>query len=180
MKSLNCKYLKLFFKIFLYLLISGIIFLFGYILFCKIFLKQEIPMIFGYGTAVVTTNSMEPTLNINDLIFIHTQNDYKVDDIIAFVDNDKNLVVHRIVEIKDNLYYTKGDNIQSKIDKEPKTIQQIKGKVVGVCANVGEVAMFLQTPLGVLVLFAGIGLLYLFISMVISGFRRENNLQDEE
>ena len=95
-------------KIFFVIVASALV---GYNLFlinAKVFLKEKLPMPLGYGTAVVVSNSMSPTLEINDLIIVKETNDYETGDVIVY-DDGKVLVVHRIVEIDDYVFIAKGD-----------------------------------------------------------------------
>lgn len=80
-----------------------------------------VPNIFGVAPLTVESNSMEPTLNVNDLLFCEVKSDpyqdYEVGDIVTFkivVDGEERLNTHRIVEKlpeKGITYYrTQGDN----------------------------------------------------------------------
>jgi len=71
---------------------------------------------FGIGQAVVASNSMEPKLYINDLIF-YQETDTKtieVGDIIVYEKLDKQnnpiLVVHKVIHIADGYVTTQGEN----------------------------------------------------------------------
>jgi signal peptidase len=81
--------------------------------------NNETPSLFGYGAAVVKTNSMEDTIMVGDLIFIHEvdPDTLVVGDIITFwkPDADPDITItHRIVEITETpegrLFSTAGDN----------------------------------------------------------------------
>lgn len=70
-----------------------------------------IPYIFGYHPLVVLTGSMEPTYKIGSIIYYHQvpESDLKIGDPITFKLSDGTIVTHRINEIIDNEYQTKGD-----------------------------------------------------------------------
>lgn len=121
-----------------------ILIFFNYLLICKYFYKQNIPLLFGYGTAVVVSNSMAPIIEKNDLILLQRQDTYSVGDIITFEDDNKSLVTHRIVNIENGNYFTKGDN-NDLIDN--KNINQIYGKVVKVFNGFGGVVEYLKSPI---------------------------------
>ena len=42
---------------------------------------------FGYRLFVITSDSMAPTFNENDMIFVKTTNDYEIGDIITYKNN---------------------------------------------------------------------------------------------
>ena len=51
----------------------------------------------GTGALIVITGSMEPTINIKEMIIIKEQKDYKVLDIVTYKDEKGTLITHRIV-----------------------------------------------------------------------------------
>ena len=102
------------------------------IIFQKIVYKNKTPSFFGYKSFIVLTGSMEPTLNIGDIVFIKETTDIKEQDIVSFKINNA-IVTHRIVEIKKEndktLYTTKGD-ANSGNDTEVLRIEDIEGKYI--------------------------------------------------
>ena len=69
-----------------------------------------IPVLWGYKPLVIISGSMEPILKVGGILYykeIDTQ-DYKINDIVVFK-STKYLISHRIVEITDNGFITKGD-----------------------------------------------------------------------
>ena len=131
-----------------FLLVSNL-----YLIINKHFLKNPYPNIFGYSTAVVISGSMEPHISVNDMIIIKEQNEYKKGDVISFIDG-KSLVTHRIADVTDAGFITKGDANNAE-DKEPVTSKQIAGKVVFAIPYVGLVLEYLQSPLGIMILILG-------------------------
>ena len=88
---------------------------------CIKILKQEYAAIKGYTILEVVSGSMEPTINIGDLIVINVNdNNYKQGDIVTFRDIEGSFVTHRIINIDDEVMTTKGDNNDT-IDDEIKT-----------------------------------------------------------
>ena len=61
------------------------------------------------ATLRVQGRSMWPTLTAGDLITIEAQPEYRVGDVVAFDNGRSSLVVHRIVEVSDVQYRTRGD-----------------------------------------------------------------------
>lgn len=108
------------------------------------------PQVFGWSSAVVISGSMADAINVNDLVVVHNQDSYETDDVIMF-ESGRNLVTHRIINITDEGFTTKGD-ANNTADANPVTEEQIVGKVVWVIPKVGVVIGWLQTPLGMLCL----------------------------
>lgn len=103
----------------------------------------------GFTSAVVLTGSMEETISPNDMVIVHTQKDYKVDDIVMY-STDSSTVTHRIIELKENGYITKGDANNTDDGTIPN--ERIIGKVVLIVPKVGVTISFLLSPLGMLLL----------------------------
>lgn len=113
-----------------------------------------IPTVFGYGFAAVQTGSMEPQIAAGDFIVIHAEDEYAVGDVITFYDSARGeYVTHRIIQITESGFTTKGDanNAQDLF-----TVPQgaVVGKVVAVMNGLGSFIAFLQTPAGMFVLIA--------------------------
>ncbi len=102
-----------------------------------------VPVIFSYHPLVVLSGSMEPTIKVGSLIYYKEKNDYNVNDIISF--NIKGqTVTHRIVDVLDDNYITKGDANESN-DLNPIKKDNIKGKVSNITINyIGYYLKFLN------------------------------------
>lgn len=89
--------------------------------------------LFGYRIYRIGSGSMDPYLEVNDVILIKSQNDYKVDDIITYKSNDNEYITHRIVEIDGDKIITKGDanNTEDKPIKKNNIIGKLVFKFVG-------------------------------------------------
>ena len=126
--------------------------------------KSSVPMFMGYAYMVVLTPSMTGSINQGDMVIIKKTNDYKVNDVITYVEAEgATPVTHRIVYYDQDTgaYITKGDaNYTS--DPYPVTQEQIAGKVVSIIPKFGWVARWFIN---------GGGLLYLvaMIAVVIGG-----------
>ena len=125
------------------------------IIFQKIIWKKKIPNFLGYKNFIVLTGSMEPTLNIGDIVFVKETTDIREQDIVSFKANNA-IVTHRIVEIKKedekNLYITKGD-ANSGNDTEELSIENIEGKYCFKIPFLGNVILFFQKTIGIISLF---------------------------
>lgn len=126
--------------------------------------KIEEISLFGYKAYIITTNSMEPTINSGDTLI--TQNikeeDLQVGDIITF--KKKGVVIsHRITDIEEKegkkLYSTKGDN-NTVEDLEKVEYSEIKGKAVLTIPKLGKLIQFLNNKIVFLVIILIILLLY--------------------
>lgn len=71
----------------------------------------------------VASGSMEPTLEVGDVIISKKTNDYNVGDIVTYSKNNSN-ITHRIESINDETIITKGDN--NKSEDQPISKAQIK------------------------------------------------------
>jgi signal peptidase len=114
----------------------------------------------GYTPMIVETDSMSPTFESGDLIFIKTCDPSKLEegDIITFhtiIDNEYALNTHRIVEINDadgvRSYVTKGDN-NDVSDTHIIADGDIVGKYVGKLSKLGKVMDLLSSSAGFLII----------------------------
>jgi len=119
---------------------------------------------------VVTTKSMEPTLNAGDLIYVKSvaPSDLQVGDVITFKSPTKyisgTLITHRVVNISYETneidFKTKGDN-NPVTDPWTVTASDIIGRQTYVLKGVGNYFLWMQTPAGLTTL-ATVLVLYLF------------------
>ena len=160
------------------------IFIFVIILYTTIFsikkfiFKEDIPSIFGIKNFIVISGSMEPAIEVGDIVFIQKTDDIRENDIIAF--KYKNSVItHRVKEVVDNngnkAYLTKGD-ANSQVDDEMVLKKDVYGKSVFVLKKVGNIVLFFRTPVGLM----AITILFL-ISIAIStiNFKKKVDKDDE-
>ena len=131
-------HLKKIIKIIVNLITCFLLLILGLIIYGKIvitFTDNSYPNYFGYTFFEVASGSMEPTLQINDVILIKIgKNDLKKDDIIAF-NVDDTIITHRILFIDGRIITVKGDN-NNVVDK-PITNDQVIGKVVKIFPELG-------------------------------------------
>lgn len=113
----------------------------------KITGKQVAP-VFGWSAAVVISGSMSGSIEINDMVVIHRQNDYEAGDVITF-ENNGSLLTHRILEETPEGFLTKGD-ANNTPDTNPVGYERIMGKVVWVIPGVGRFIELARSPLGML------------------------------
>ncbi len=129
------------------------------------------PSVFGYTSMIVMSGSMSGTapdhIEIGDLIITKPAGELRVGDIITFLENGRTAVTHRIIAINpDGSYVTKGD-ANNGADLAPVLRENVIGKFWFRVPKLGEVAMFAQTPKGML-LFIGVPLvIYLGLDVVV-------------
>ena len=115
----------------------------------RVALKEELPLILNYGNAVIITGSMEPVIAAGDVVIIHKQDNYHVDDIVIY--KSRSHIAHRIVEKTLNGYITQGDANNAPDSEINKS--QVVGKVIAIIPKAGHVILFLQNPTALLLLF---------------------------
>ena len=117
---------------------------------------NKIPSVFGWKPFIVLSGSMEDTIMPGDLILTKEIDalELKEGDIISFRTNKYNVITHRIINIVDEngerKYYTKGDNNNS-ADSEPVCNDQIEGIYRYRIPKLGEIALNLQKPIGIVI-----------------------------
>ncbi|MGM9640090.1 MAG: signal peptidase I [Faecousia sp.] len=151
---------------------------FGFMLICNltIIIKGTIspekpPSVLGITPMVVKSGSMSGTaeghIEVGDLILVGKADPDKLQagDVIAFMEGSM-VVTHRIVEIQTDesgqrKFITKGD-ANNAPDQTPVTPERLVGIYQSRIPKVGDFALFLQTPIGML-LFIGTPLLAFII-----------------
>ena len=137
-------------------------------------LGSALPMPFGFGSAVVLSGSMEPTLQVDDLILVREKAEYEVDDIVVFQDGHS-LTVHRLIALDGDRIITKGD--ANNIADDPITPDRIIGAVYLRIPFLGMIARILKTPVGIgLLLVAAI----LLVEVSYRSEKKEGNEQVEQ
>lgn len=110
---------------------------------------NQLPMPFGYGTAIVLSGSMEPTFSEGALLIVKEAESYEINDIVVYQDG-QSLVVHRIIDVDEDTVTTKGDANQ--IADAPVHIKYIKGKVLVWIPVAGTIIKGIKTPVGTVVI----------------------------
>lgn len=107
------------------------------------------PSILGYKLFIVQTGSMQPRIDVGDLILVKEVaiNDIEKDDVITFrSDKSNNITTHRVKQVlnEDSIeFVTKGDanNVE-----DPNSVkeEQIIGKVTKIIPHIGTGIEFIQ------------------------------------
>lgn len=106
----------------------------------------------GISLFSVQSGSMEPTINTGSVVLIQKPVAYKEDDIITFLDTNKNdTTTHRILAIKnvngEKIFTTRGDANRGE-DRETIKENQILGKVFFSAPYLGYTVSFAKTQMG--------------------------------
>ena len=119
--------------------------------------SEETPSVFGIKTFVIISGSMEPNLNIGDIIVVKKveQNELKKGDVISFR-NGESVITHRIndIKIENNgiiKYETKGDN-NNISDKNYVIYEDIEGRMVNKIPVLGKVALLLKNKVIIIII----------------------------
>ena len=147
--------------------------IFGFMLICNIVIvvkgnvsPDRPPSVLGVTPLVVLSGSMSGDapdhIEDGDLIFVKPVKaaDLKVGDVITYMEGST-VVTHRIIEITTDedgklLFTTKGD-FNNTADKDPVHEDDLVGIYTARIPKVGDLAIFMQTPLG-MILFIGVPL----------------------
>lgn len=150
----------------------------GFFLACNLIIiikgslsPEKPPSVFGITPMVVLSGSMSGTqdghIETGDLIFVGSvsADELEVGDVIAYMSGGS-AVTHRITAIQTDeegalQFTTKGDANNAE-DTAPVTETQLVGRYLGRLPKVGDFALFLRQPLGML-LFIGVPLLAFII-----------------
>jgi signal peptidase len=146
---------------------------------------EKPPSVLGVTPMVVLSGSMsgdaQDHIEVGDLIFIGNADadSLQEGDVIAFMDGSV-VITHRIIAVEQNsegqpIFTTKGD-ANNAPDQRPVTELNLIGKYLGRIPKVGDFAIFLQTPLG-MVLFIGIPMIGFILYDVI---RRQKDAAREK
>lgn len=147
---------------------------------------DEPPTVFGVTPMVVLSGSMSGSsdghIEVGDLIF-DTRADtdaLEVGDVISFMDG-KSVVTHRIIDVYDEdgerMFVTKGDANNAQ-DMDPVSADKVVGLYRFRIPKLGDFAIFLQKPLGMM-LFIAVPVL-IFIIVDILRRRRGGRKNDDE
>jgi signal peptidase len=156
------KILKKVLSVILSIILWAVILLAGLYAFTTLATRDDtsVSNLAGYTPMIVETDSMSPTFNSGDLIFIKTCDPSKLEegDIITFhtiINNEYALNTHRIVEITETdgvrSYVTKGDN-NDVSDTHVIADGDIVGKYIGKISKLGKVMDLLSSSAGFLII----------------------------
>ncbi len=91
-------------------------------------LKKDYVNVFGYTYFQTASGSMSGKIEINDIIIVKITKDVKTNDIISYINEDNDIITHRLIKKSGNQLITKGD--ANGTEDEPITKKQVLGKVI--------------------------------------------------
>ncbi|MDE5630440.1 MAG: signal peptidase I [Bacilli bacterium] len=133
--------------------------------------KDTVPSVFGYKPFIVLSGSMETEIKRGDLIItkIVDAKTLKVDDVIAFRDEQGTVTTHRIIEIVErdgeNYFMTKGDNNSSQ-DHNLVALSDVEGIYVTRIPSVGNMLSSLAEPTTIVIVVLAITVIFAISFMV--------------
>lgn len=132
----------------LYFIIIPIIIYDVFLIIQTISKPESTPDVFGYKTFTVISGSMEPTINIDDVIIVKNvdKKDIQTNDIITF-NIDGEIITHRVIDYKiindEVVYTTKGDSNEV-TDIHEVNFRNIEGKYINKIPKVGKIFSLLK------------------------------------
>ena len=98
-----------------------------YTLMCVKVFHKDYANFFGYTYFVIASGSMSPTIEVNDIIVVKINGEYKTGDIITYKQKD-DYITHRVVNVFEDTIATKGDynNTEDSIVKKQNVLGRVK------------------------------------------------------
>lgn len=140
--------------------------------------KISIINVFGYKSYIIKTNSMEPTININDVLITKKvkKDEIKTGDIITFIKNGE-IITHRITQITENdEYTTKGDNNNIE-DSFTISYENIEGKHILTIPHLGKIVGMLDNKILFLII---ILIILIFIFAIIQKQEKKDERREKK
>ena len=153
-------------KIFKYIILTILIILF---IINLILSFEENTHIFGIYMFNIVSESMEPTLNINDVVVVQKcePSQLQKEDIITFKQEER-VISHRIIDIKKEKgiikFETKGDNNEIP-DSDLVEVGQIYGKVRFSIRKIGNIVNYIQNARGFINIAIFAVIVYILVSL---------------
>ncbi len=167
--------MKMMIKILYYFVISCLLLLLlinSYLIVMRFAFADTLPKVFGYSHAIVVSGSMDPVLEVGDVVVFKEKDNYEINDIVIF-NYDNTYITHRIVGFDSNGFITKGD-ANNVVDDTVLSQVDIEGAYVLRIQNIGSIFTFLGSPIGIIILvFIGIGMYE--IPILLNSKRRVKN-----
>lgn len=140
--------------------------------------KMSIINIFGYKSYIIKTNSMEPTIKVNDVLITKKveKEKIKVGDVITFIKNGE-VITHRITQIDENgEYTTKGDNNNIE-DTFKISYENIEGKHIVTIPYLGKIVEILDNKIVFLVITL---IILIFMFMAIQNQEKKDKRKEKK
>lgn len=121
------------------------------IILAVFFLLSQLNLPGNYRVFLVQSGSMSPALKTGDVVIIKPVSLYKVNDIITFNSQQNFTVTHRITQVNNNSFITKGD-ANPVVDQNTLHNSDILGKVFFTIPKIGYFIMFVKSLPGLIIL----------------------------
>lgn len=121
------------------------------ILLALFFVLSQLNLPGNYKVFLVQSGSMEPALRTGDVVVVKPVSQYRQNDIITFNSHQNFTVTHRIIQVDNQSYTTKGD-ANPVSDQEIIDISKILGKVFYTIPKLGYFIMFVKSLPGLIIL----------------------------
>lgn len=156
----------------LFFLLAAVIAMNVVLLVKRLIYKEELPSVLGCSVVTVLSGSMEPEFSPGDMLVIRRQDVYQAGDVVTY-EQQGSFITHRIIEQDETACLTKGD-ANNAPDGSRIRYADIFGSVVLVLPGLGNVALFLKSPLGALVLIIA------FVLLIELSFRSDKRNSERE
>lgn len=117
-----------------------------YLLSRRFLFNERLPKLFGFCHVVVVSGSMQPSINVGDLLILREEGSYRAGEVVTYRYGEK-LVTHRIAFLGDGYFVAKGD--KNGAYDAPAKIDSVEGKVFLIVPHLGRVSLFLRTRAGI-------------------------------
>ncbi|MDE6285281.1 MAG: signal peptidase I [Bacilli bacterium] len=145
--------------------------------------EDKVPSVFGYKPFIVLSGSMETEIRKGDLIITKEidPTTLKVNDVIAFRDDQNTVTTHRIIEIEDRdgetYFITKGDNNNSQ-DQKHVELNDVEGIYVARVAGVGNIMNKLSETSTIIIIILIITIIFILGFLISSKKQRELEMKE--
>ena len=169
-------------SIIILIILIPILFVNGVILVNSFIHPDEIPSFFGWKPFIVLSGSMETEIDAGDVAVVKETDtaSLKKGDIIAFKSGEI-VITHRIYDIiqeeGETRYITKGDNNNAE-DNGYVLPEQIEGVYQFKISRLGNIEMFIQTPIGMIVCLS-IPFIILVLVQIVDSKRNQKYIEEK-
>ena len=169
-------------SIIILIILIPILFVNGVILVNSFIHPDEIPSFFGWKPFIVLSGSMETEIDAGDVAVVRETDtaSLKKGDIIAFKSGEI-VITHRIYDIiqeeGETRYITKGDNNNAE-DNGYVLPEQIEGVYQFKISRLGNLAMFIQTPIGMIVCLS-VPFIILVLVQIVDSKRNQKYIKEK-
>ena len=169
-------------SIIILIILIPILFVNGVILVNSFIHPDEIPSFFGWKPFIVLSGSMETEIDAGDVAVVKETDtaSLKKGDIIAFKSGEI-VITHRIYDIiqeeGETRYITKGDNNNAE-DNGYVLPEQIEGVYQFKISRLGNIEMFIQTPIGMIVCLS-IPFIILVLVQIVDSKRNQKYIKEK-